>query len=147
VLIDPEHMIEEWGVHYSATLRPKLNPRRFRAEFDHLQQTNLVQEDAYWGGEAAAEKLTHYLRPEQFTIYAREPIAKLIAAGRMRADPNGNVEVLDAFWNFDTEGDYPDVVPPLLAHADLLAMQDGRDAEAAKMIYEQRIASTFSAAK
>ena len=65
----------------------------------------------------------------------------------MRADPNGNVEILDAFWNFGPENDFPDVVPPILAYADLLATQDGRNAEAAQMIYDQRIVSAFSASK
>jgi hypothetical protein len=145
-LLDPERMVEEWVTHYPVTLRPKLNPRRFRAETERLQQADLMQQNAYWGGEAAAEKLTRYLKPVQFTIYAREPVAKLIAAGRMRADPTGNVEILDAFWNFDPEEDFPDVVPPVLAYADLLATHDGRDAEAARMIYEQRIAPAFHAA-
>jgi hypothetical protein len=145
-LLDPERMVEEWVTHYPVALRPKLNPRRFRAETERLQHTDLMEQNAYWGGEAAAEKLTRYLKPAQFTIYAREPIAKLIAAGRMRADPTGNVEILDAFWNFDPDKDFPDVVPPLLAYADLLAAHDGRDAEAARIIYEQRIAPAFHTA-
>jgi hypothetical protein len=142
-LLDPEHLIEEWVTHYPVTLRPKLNPRRFRADTERLRQVDLQHQNAYWGGEPAAEKLTQYLKPAQFTIYAREPVAKLIAAGRMRADPTGNVEVLDAFWNLEPEKEFPDVVPPILAYADLLATHDGRDAEAARMINEQRIAPTF----
>lgn len=143
-LLDPKRMIEEWVIHYPVTLRPKLNPRRFRADTERLQQADLLHQNAYWGGEPAAEKLTRYLKPAYFTIYAREPIAKLIAAGRMRADPIGNVEILDTFWNFDPDNDFPDVVPPILAYADLLATRDGRDVEAARMIYEQRIAPEFS---
>jgi hypothetical protein len=146
-LLDPKRMVEEWVTHYPVTLRPKLNPRRFRAETERLQQADLMQQNAYWGGEAAAEKLTRYLKPAQFTIYAREPIAKLIAAGRMRTDPTGNVEILDTFWNFDPDKDFPDVVPAVLAYADLLATRDGRDAEAARMIYEQRIAPAFHPTK
>lgn len=144
--INPERMIEEWITHYPVTLRPKLNPRRFKAETEHLQHVNLPP-NAYWGGEPAAEKLTRYLKPAQFTIYAREPIAKLVAAARMRADPGGNVEVLDTFWYFDADTAFPDVVPPLLAYADLLATHDDRNAEAARMIYEQRIAPAFHSAK
>jgi hypothetical protein len=146
-LLDPERMVEEWVTHFPITLRPKLNPRRFRADTERLQQADLLHQNAYWGGEPAAEKLTRYLKPAQFTIYAREPIAKLIAAGRMRADPTGNVEILDTFWNFDRDKEFPDVVPPVLAYADLLATHDGRDVEAARMIYEQRIASAFHPTK
>ena len=146
-LVDPQRMIEEWVTHYPITLRPKLNPRRFQADAERLHQTDLAQLDAYWGGEPAAEKLTRYLKPAQFTIYAREPIARLVAAARMRADVNGNVELLDAFWHFEAAEDFPNVVPPILAYADLLATHDGRNAEAARMIYEQRIAPTFRTAE
>ena len=142
-LLDPERLIEEWVTHYPVTLRPKLTPRRFQADPEHLQKTDLTQQNAYWGGEPAAEKLTRYLKPAYFTIYAREPIAKLIAATRMRANVTGNVEILDVFWNFAPDKNLPDVVPPVLAYADLLATHDGRDAEAARMIYEQRIAPAF----
>ena len=143
-LLDPERMIEEWVTHYPVTLRPKLNLGRFRADPERLLEADLSQQNAYWGGEPAAAKLTRYLKPLQFTIYTREPIAKLVAAGRMRAEENGNVEILEKFWNFDEEEDSPDVVPPVLAYADLLATHDGRNAEAARMIYEQRIAPAFS---
>lgn len=146
-LVDPQRMIEEWVTHYPVTLRPKLNPRRFQADPERLHQTALAQIDAYWGNEPAAEKLTRYLKPAQFTIYAREPIARLVAATRMRADVTGNVEVLDTFWNFEADKDFPDVVPPILAYADLLATHDGRNAEAARMIYEQRIAPAFRTAQ
>ena len=142
-LLDPERMIEEWVTHYPVTLRPKLNPRRFRADPERLGQMDLKPQNAQWSGEPAGEKLTHYLKPAQFTIYAREPIAKLLAAGRMRAEGNGNVEILEKFWNFDEVADLPDVVPPVLAYADLLATHDGRNAEVARMIYEQRIAPAF----
>ena len=139
-LLDPQRMIEEWVTHYPVSLRPKLNPRRFQADAERLQQIDLARQNAYWGGEPAAEKLTQYLKPARFTIYAREPIARVVAAARMRADVTGNVELLDAFWHFEADKDFPDVVPPMLAYADLLATHDGRNAEAARMIYEQRIA-------
>jgi len=139
-LLDPERMIQEWVTHYPVTLRPKLNPRRFQADPERLRQIDLTQQNAYWGGEPAAAKLTHYLKPERFTIYARGPIARLAAAGRMRAEITGNVEILDAFWNFKRDRDLPDVVPAVLAYADLLATNDGRNAEAARMIHDQRIA-------
>ncbi len=142
-LLDPQRMIEEWVTHYPVSLRPKLNPRRFQADAERLHQTDLARQNAYWGGEPAAEKLTRYLKPAQFTIYAREPIGQLVAAARLRADVTGNVELLDTFWDFQADKDFPDVVPPMLAYADLLATHDGRNAEAARMIYEQRIAPTF----
>jgi hypothetical protein len=136
-------MLEEWVTHYPVTLRRKLSLGRFRADPERLQQTDLARLNAYWGGELAAERLTRYLKPVHFTIYTREPIAKLVAAGRMRAEQDGNVEILEKFWNFPADKDMPDVVPPVLAYADLLATHDSRNAEVARMIYEQRIAPAF----
>lgn len=150
-LLDPKRMLEEWVTHYPITLRPKLNLGRFRADPERLQHTALAPLNAYWGGEPAAEKLTRYLKPAHFTIYTDEPIAQLVAAGRMRAEAAGNVEILEKFWNFPAahahKNDAPDVVPPILAYADLLATNDGRNAEAARMIYEQRIEPAFDTTK
>jgi hypothetical protein len=146
-LLDPERMLQEWVTHYPTTLRPKLNPRRFQADPDQIYRAKINLHNAYWGGEIAAEKLTHFLKPAHFTIYAREPIAKLVAAYRMRAERAGNVEILDAFWNFDTGPEDAGLVPSVLVYADLLATNDGRNAEAAKLIHEQHIEPTFHHAK
>jgi hypothetical protein len=56
---------------------------------------------------------------------------------RLRADPRGEIEVLDAFWNFEDEKDLPETVPPLLIYADLLATLDPRNIETAQMIYDK----------
>lgn len=143
-LLDPERMLQEWVTHYPTTLRPKLNPRRFQADVTALQQAKIQRYEAYWGGEVAAEMLTHILKPASFTIYVRGPIGKLVAAGRMRADSTGNVEVLEAFWNFDSPTVDPGMVPAVLVYADLLKTNDGRNAEAARLVYEQRIEPTFN---
>ena len=142
-LLQPERILQEWVTYYPTTLRPKLNPRIFQADTDRLRLADLKPQKALWGGEVAAERLTHFLKPEHFMIYAREPLTTLLATNRMRADPMGNVEVLDVFWQFAADTDYPDLVPPVLAYADLLATHDGRNAEAAKLIYEQRIEPAF----
>lgn len=143
-LLNPQRMLEEWVTHYPVTLRPKLTLGTFTADPEKLLETDLAKQHSYWGGEPAAAMLTQYLKPLQFTIYTREPVAKLVAAGRLRAERNGNVEILEKFWNFDQSEDTRAVVPPLLAYADLLATGDSRNAEAARLIYEQRIAPTFS---
>jgi hypothetical protein len=149
--LDQERMLEEWVTHYPVALRPKLNLGRFRADPKRLQQIDLAILSAYWGGELAADKLTRYLKPAHFTIYTGEPIAKLVAAGRMRAEADGNVEILEKFWDFPADwadsNAMPDVVPPVLVYADLLATNDSRNAEAARMIYEQRIAPAFRTAE
>ena len=61
------------------------------------------------------------------------------AKHRLRADPTGNIEILDVFWNLPNNPDYPDVVPPILAYADLVATIDPRNLEAAKLLREEHI--------
>jgi len=140
-LIDAERLIEEWVTFYPAALRPKLNPRRFRVpDRERMQHTNLLPYAAYWGGETAADRLTGNLKAERLTIYTRENPLKLIADFKLRADLNGDLEILDAFWDPKILAEEGDIVPPLLAYADLMATTDGRNLEAAKLIYERHIA-------
>lgn len=141
---DPRRALEEWVTRYPTTLRPKLHARRFDAEAQTLRTADLIQFRAVWGGEAAADRLTHMLLPTVFTVYTEENLARIAAAHRLRmARANGNVEILDKFWNF-TINDLPaDVAPPQLVYADLMATNDGRNVEIANLIYEQFIDPAF----
>ena len=77
-----------------------------------------------------------YLDPE----HGGEALATLVKRHRLRADPNGNVEVLDTFWNFHPpRGTPPDLVPPLLVYADLMATLDPRNLEVAKRIRAEHL--------
>ena len=88
-------------------------------------------------GEVAGQRLTGYLKPERFTLYLEDEGKALPTQARMRLDPNGNTELLRAFWNPPTDKKHPDVVPPLLAYADLMATDHGRNLETAQLIYDQ----------
>ena len=97
-LIDAERLVEEWVTFYPAALRPKLNPRRFRVpDRERMQGTNLLPYAAYWGGEMAADRLTENLKAARLIIYMRENPLKLITDFKLRADLNGDLEILDAF--------------------------------------------------
>ena len=129
---------------HAERLRPKLNPRRFRAPDPGWWQQARLPDGARWGGEVAAAKLTDYLKPAAATIYlkparARDTLDRLVQEHRLRADPQGNVEILDAFWALPEEGTPGDLVPPLLVYADLMATLDPRNLEIAKRIREQYI--------
>lgn len=146
-LLDPRRLLEEWVTHYPITLRPKLHPRRFDVPPEALEKVDLSSVGAYWGGERAAERLTQFLKPAAYTIYAHKSINRLAAALRLRRHATGNVEVLETFWNFEPDPQRRDLVPPVLAYADLLTTGDGRNIEAAKLIYEQYIEPSFRAPK
>lgn len=145
-LLDPRQLLDEWTTHYPIALRPKLNPRRFQADPERLLKADLGK-GTWWGGEVAAARLTGHLKPAFFTIYTREPLAKLVTRNRMRADGQGNVEILEALWTFPVAGDHPDLAPTVLTYADLLATKEGRNVEAARLVYEQWIEPTFRKTK
>jgi hypothetical protein len=146
VLLERKKLVQEWVTNYPIKLRRKLNPRRFRAPTtDWWKRVNIAKYSAQWGAEVAAEKLTAYLRPQELTIYLHNEqgnLAKLVAEHKLRADLKGDIEILDAFWDFKDEQLMPETVPPLLAYADLIATLDPRNLEAAKIIYERHLATT-----
>ena len=141
--LDAPRLVQEWVAFYPAALRPKLNIRKFKAQQPAWTEgLNLQPYHAYWGGEVAANRLLHLLVPETATIYATETPKQLIAEHKLRADIDGDVEILRAFWK-EPVPTLGDVVPPLLAYADLTATTDGRNLEAARMIYDQYIEPAF----
>ena len=87
----------------------------------------------------AAAKLTKYLKPEQVTIYTQKTPGELLLTNKLKKDPNGDVEILEAFWQTEYDWPHPELVPPLLIYADLLATGDARNIETARMIYEQQL--------
>ncbi len=98
--LEPQRLLEDWVTLYPTVLRPKLNARRFRAARPNWTEgVDLDPYGACWGGEVAANKLAHYLKPHTVTIYARENPTKLLVDQRMKADVNGDTEILDVFWN------------------------------------------------
>ena len=144
-ILDPDRLLEEWIGAFPTTLRPKLNPRRFRAPVPNWTEgIDLTRYRAFWGGEVAANRILHHLQPEMTTIYTTQFPRQLIADHRLRADIHGDVEILDVFWNPQRIFWRQDIVPPALVYADLFTTTDGRDIEAAKMLYDQFIAPTFT---
>jgi hypothetical protein len=137
ILVNTKKLMEEWMTRYPDILRPKLFKNCYQADRDRLLALDLREQHACWGAEVAAQRLTGYLKPERFTIYLCGDGKPLLTQARMRLDPNGNTELLQAFWNFPEDPAHPDVVPPLLAYADLMATQDGRNLETARLLYEQ----------
>lgn len=148
VLLERQKLVQEWATNYPIKLRPKLNPRRFRApKPDWWKEVDITKYGAQWGAEVAAEKLTGYLRPHALAIYlhkeqGQKNLTRMVAKHKLRADLHGDIEILDAFWDFEDEKPMPETVQPLLAYADLIATLDPRNLEAAKLIHEQYLATT-----
>ncbi len=142
-LVNTRELMEAWVARYPDALRPKLFRNRYQTDVARLQALDLRGLKAFWGAEVAAERLTGYLKAERFTLYLRGDAKPLLMQARMRLDLNGNAELLQAFWNLPQDPAHPDLVPPLLAYADLMATQDGRNLETARLLYEQYLQSAY----
>lgn len=143
-LVDRERLLREWVVTYPLSLRPKLKARRFSAANSNWwNNLDIGRYDAMWGGEMAADIMTSYLKPEKWTIYMhanqmRQNLSRLVMNNRLRADPDGDIEVLEAFWKPVINSDVQDdIVPSLLVYADLIATMEPRNLELAAAIHER----------
>lgn len=133
-LLNAEALLRQWVEAYLRTLRPRLMLGRYHA--DPLGWTADYEAEKYHlllSGEPAAARLTGALRPGTATFYGEKIEPRLLLDQRLRADPHGNVEIIQNFWNFDAET--PGLVPLILIYADLLAIGDARCLEVARELY------------
>ncbi len=134
-LLQPERLLQQWVEAYARTLRPRLILGRFKAEtLDWWETVDPLKYGLTMGGEGAAARLTHSLRPETLTFFASAAEPRFRLHYFLRTDPKGDVEFLRRFWSFDA--DDPGLAPTLLVYADLLVRGDARCLEAAKLLYE-----------
>lgn len=141
-LMDPHRLAEAWAVSYPLKLRPSLVVGRFQAPApEWWTAADLAGCGAQWSGEVAAAILTQEYGPASATIYVSEDPKGIVGRFRLKADPEGPVELLKAFWNpWGLDLPAPRTVPPLLAYADLLNLGDARAAEAAGWLDERYLA-------
>ena len=143
-------LLERWVMMYPVQLRPTLLRRRLTADApDGWKNEKFDPNHVALGGQPAADRLTGYLKPAIITLYARgepRPLNEIIARHRLRTDPAGEVEVLEAFWPADLAVDKPGLVPTPLIYADLLATGDARCIETAKLLYDDYLTRRFAQA-
>ena len=133
-LVERERLLVRWVEAYARRLRPKLLLGRYRTQDLELTTRIAVeQHNVLLGGETAAQRMTGHLRPGVATFYVHAAHTKYLIDLKLRPDPQGNVEFMKQFWNFEK----PDagIVPPILVYADLLATGDPRCFEAAQEMY------------
>lgn len=143
-------LLECWVMMYPIHLRPGLLRRRLTTdEPEWWKNEKFDPRHVVLGGEPAADQLTHYLKPGAVTLYARgepRPLNEIVARRRLQTDPEGEVEVLEAFWPADLAADQPGLAPTVLIYADLLATGDARCIETAKLVYDDYLARRFTQA-
>ncbi len=131
-------LLEEWTMQYPLALRPKLRSFRFRSpgQGQWWKEVNPAEYGGQWGGEVAAALLGTVLKPQLSLLYLqpeamRLGLAQLIRSQGLRSDPQGDVEVVEAFWSEERLGLSGATVPIPLVIADLQASLDSRNIEAA----------------
>ncbi|MFZ4524035.1 MAG: type IV toxin-antitoxin system AbiEi family antitoxin [Chlorobium sp.] len=143
-LQDKKRLFERWITAYQDSLKPKLLMGRFRGDGEWWKDLPLDPALAQWGGEVAAMKLTGYLKPGTVTLYAeKHRIEELVIAKRLKKDPLGNIEILERFWPQENGFGEGDLAHPFLIYADLVAIDDQRTMETARILYEQYIDQYF----
>jgi hypothetical protein len=142
--IDRQRVIQTWATNFPLRLRERLHIRRFRVPDGDWWKTARPEDfGGYWGGEIAAAKCLGELVPKTATLYLPEDRNGFLAKHRFRADPQGPIEVLDAFWQLPQVPENPaGLVPPLLVYADLHAIGDPRTLEQARLIHDRYLART-----
>lgn len=140
--IDRNRAVQAWVTNYPLRLRERLRPRRFTAkEPDWWRNATPEIDGGCWGGEVAAAKLEGDLVPKTVTLYLPEERNAFLAKYRLKADPQGLIEVLDTFWDLPPVGRMPaGIAPPLLVYADLQGIGDPRTLEQAKVIHDRYLA-------
>jgi len=139
-LINKEELLERWVTFYPEKLKPKYLIGRYRIAEDQVNNLQLENYNALWGGEEAAARLTNYLRPYQYTIYVEGNYGEFVIRNRLRKNAQGNLTLMKKFWKFiDNEYAMNNLTHPILVYADLLATGDPRNIETAKLIYERDI--------
>jgi hypothetical protein len=139
-LIKIDELLEKWGNAYGEKLKPTLELGTFRFlnpnEFATWKEIDLNNDKTCWGGEAAANLYTDYLKPGVLTIYTKETKNELIRKYKLVPDADGNIKIYNKFWR-NTEQEYK--TTPILTYVDLILTKNMRCLETAHMIYEQYI--------
>lgn len=129
-----KELFERWIIEYGTVLKPKLRKERYTFK-GQWQEINLNNNLTVWGGEPAADLHTNHLRPEKFLIYTHENRMDLIKNYRLIPDNNGEIEVLEMFWQQEEEK----TAPTILIYADLILEGGKRNKETAEKIYHEYI--------
>jgi hypothetical protein len=144
-LTNRKELLQKWVTAYIEKLKPTLYVGNFRFnninEFIKWKDLNLEKTLTQWGGEGAGNIYTDYLQPEILTLYTNEKKTNIIKEYRLLPDPDGYVIVYEKFWK--DKQPFTNVVPPIIAYADLLATGNRRCIETAQKIYEQLIDNTL----
>jgi hypothetical protein len=133
-----EKLMDQWLTAFGDELKPKIAQGRYRfVNHGDMHKWNELQlpGETVWGGEPAADLITHNLKPKEFILYTNTSRAELMKELKLAPDREGIVEVRTPYWNIDPE--HPNVAPMLTIYTDLMLTGDPRNANIAKTLCEK----------
>ena len=134
-LTNKEDLIEKWIDAYGNLLKPSLFLKKFRFQSPELARNwkNIpLDARSFWGGEPAADMLTDFLVPSDFTLYTQDSQNELMKKYAIFPDTNGNIVVYEAFYLPDKQ-----ILDPILVYADLILSDNARNKEVAQIVKEK----------
>ncbi|MCP5063407.1 MAG: winged helix-turn-helix transcriptional regulator [Ignavibacteriae bacterium] len=139
-LLNKEKLFHLWVEDYPQQIKAKNIIGRYEIKNQNIDIEDTLEDyNALLGGETAAAKITNYIRPFIHTVYIRKRVGEFILRNRLMKRPNGDIELMKKFWNFDDENSQYNLVPNILIYADLISTNDQRNIETANIIYETKI--------
>ena len=143
-LIDKERLFQKWVEHYPYKLKNKMFLGEYMAPTpEYWKNINIKQYHAVLGGEVAAEKLTHYLKPQDMIVYLPKAekfnFVKDAELKKLKDRTSGHLNIValyEPFWKINEGETY---APKPLVYADLIATGNGRNIEVANIIYKDFI--------
>lgn len=137
-IIKMDELIDKWTQAYGEKLKPTIELGTFKFlnpnDFNNWHNVQFNFEKTCWGGEAAANLLTNYLKPAILTLYTEETKTDLIRNYKLVPDPYGNIKIYKKFWKQNLP---ENKTTPILTYADLVLTKDMRCLETAHIIYEK----------
>ena len=140
-LVQRRKLLDRWVEFYTGTFRQTTLLGRYKTDnFDWWKTLDARKYAVMHGGETAGAILTDFLKPGIVTLYGRDIPPQLMIEHRLRKTDDGNIEIRQRFWTFDYDWVHPELTPPVLVYADLLATGDARCIETAQKVYDGHLA-------
>lgn len=142
-----DDLVMRWALAFQEVLKPKLLLGNFtfwdKSNVRNYGKIDVAKWGGLWGGEAAGGIYSGHLVPEKLSQFVPDGEKQWLTGMKLvPATADWDVEILSEFWMHDhpfflETTKFPNVVPPLLAYADLVLSADERNRETANIIYEK----------
>ncbi len=144
-LLKGTNLMQKWAKEYGYLLRKSRPTIKYTTgNIDWYSDKLLSQCNALLGGDAAADRYTHFLNSNKARVYiSKENHQLLLRHGRLkqvREDEHSSVqiELVEPFTELEIlKGPLESLVNPLIVYAELLASDNVRNLEVADKLYDQ----------